>query len=271
MKTSDGIRRHSPASGNPGPRRLAWTPAFAGVTEAVLAIVLALGLAGVAQAQDEFARERARMITVIEAHARNAAETIGRETIARPVLDVMGRIPRHAFVPERLRSLAYDDRPLPIGYGQTISQPYIVALMTDLLDPEPDDVVLEVGTGSGYQAAVLAGLVARVYSIEIIPGLAEDAGARLERLGYARAETRTGDGYYGWPDAAPFDGIVVTAAASHVPPPLVHQLKPGGRMVIPVGGPFAVQYLMMVEARADGTVRTRQILPVAFVPLTGGH
>jgi protein-L-isoaspartate(D-aspartate) O-methyltransferase len=183
----------------------------------------------------------------------------------------MGAIPRHEFVPKGERSNAYQDRPLPIGHGQTISQPYIVALMTELLELNPDDVVLEVGTGSGYQAAVLSPLCREVYTIEIVPALAEQAKANLERLGFANVTVRLGDGYYGWPQHAPFDAIIVTAAASHVPPPLIQQLKPGGRMVIPVGGPFFVQQLIMVEKAADGSVSTRHLLPVRFVPLTGGH
>jgi protein-L-isoaspartate(D-aspartate) O-methyltransferase len=180
-------------------------------------------------------------------------------------------VPRHEFVPERLRRQAYANRPLPIGYGQTISQPYIVALMTDLVEPGADDRVLEIGTGSGYQAAVLATLVGEVYTIEIIEPLGLAARARLERLGYDNVEVRLGDGYYGWPERAPFDAIVVTAAASHVPPPLIQQLKPGGRMVIPVGSRFLVQQLVLVTKDADGRVTTRQLLPVRFVPLTGEH
>jgi protein-L-isoaspartate(D-aspartate) O-methyltransferase len=231
----------------------------------------ALALAGVAAgaSADADGEARRRMVEVIERHALRAGSMVGRAAIAEGVLAVMERVPRHEFVPERGRGLAYADRPLPIGYGQTISQPYIVALMTDLLDPEPGDRVLEVGTGSGYQAAVLAELVARVHTIEIVPELAASAGERLHRLGYDNIETRAGDGYYGWPEQAPFDGIVVTAAAGHIPPPLVRQLKPGGRMVIPVGGPFSVQQLTLVEVDAGGEVRTRQLLPVAFVPLTG--
>ncbi len=214
---------------------------------------------------------RGQMIEVIEAHARDAGPAVGRGAIAPTVLDAMRRVAREAFVPRSLRPLAYADRPLPIRHGQTISQPYIVALMSDLLDIEPGDTVLEIGTGSGYQAAVLAALDTAVYSIEIIPELADSARAVLDEQGYGAVESRTGDGYYGWPEAAPFDGIVVTAAASHVPPPLVRQLKPGGRMVVPVGSAFSVQQLMLVEVDADGHVRTRQLLPVRFVPLTGAH
>ncbi|HZA67933.1 MAG TPA: protein-L-isoaspartate(D-aspartate) O-methyltransferase [Geminicoccaceae bacterium] len=209
------------------------------------------------------------MIQTIEAHAQSATDALGRDYIDPKVLAVMDKVPRHAFVSDWYEGAAYDDRPLPIGHGQTISQPFIVALMTDMLEVGPDDVVLEVGTGSGYQAAVLAHLVRDVHTIEIIPELAEHAEERLERLGYD-IETYTGDGYYGVPDAAPFDAIVVTAAANQLPPPLIQQLKPGGRMVIPVGGGFALQHLMLVEKDADGRVRTRQTLPVRFVPLTRG-
>jgi protein-L-isoaspartate(D-aspartate) O-methyltransferase len=180
----------------------------------------------------------------------------------------MRSVPRHAFVPPDQQPYAYEDRPLPIGHGQTISQPFIVALMTDLLNVEANDRVLEVGTGSGYQAAILATLVDQIHTIEIIPELARTAGKRLEQM-FPNVVTRVGDGYYGWPEAAPFDGIVVTAAAGTVPPPLVQQLKPGGRMVIPVGSRFAVQHLMLVEKDRNGSVTTRQLLPVQFVPLLG--
>jgi protein-L-isoaspartate(D-aspartate) O-methyltransferase len=214
------------------------------------------------------ATDRARMIGVIEAHARSATQALGRDYVDPKVLAVIGNLPRHEFVPDDERGSAYEDRPLPIGYGQTISQPFIVALMTDMLALGPDDVVLEVGTGSGYQAAVLARLVREVHSIEIIPDLAEAARRRLARLGFGNVETYVGDGYYGVEDAAPFDAIVVTAAASQVPAPLIEQLKPGGRMVIPVGRSFALQHLMLIEKDAEGRVHTRQTLPVAFVPLT---
>jgi protein-L-isoaspartate(D-aspartate) O-methyltransferase len=214
--------------------------------------------------------DRAAMLRTIERHAKSAGDALGRDHIDPEVLGVMGQLPRHDFVPENMQEQAYDDRPLPIGYSQTISQPFIVALMTDLLALEPDDVVLEVGTGSGYQAAVLAELVGEVHSIEIVPGLAESAAERLGSLGFDNVETHQGDGYYGVEAAAPFDAIVVTAAANSVPPPLISQLKPGGRMVIPVGSSFAVQHLMIVEKDEAGRVRTRQTLPVRFVPLTRG-
>jgi protein-L-isoaspartate(D-aspartate) O-methyltransferase len=224
-----------------------------------------------ATAQADLAAERARMVTTIEAHAKQASIALGRDSVAPEILKVVGDVPRHEFVPDGLRGDAYADRPLPIGYGQTISQPFIVALMTDLMRVRPDHVVLEVGTGSGYQAAVLAHLARRVHTIEIVPALAESAAARLQRLGYDNVATRSGDGYYGWEEAAPFDGIMVTAAASQIPPPLIQQLKPGGRMVIPLGAPFALQRLVLVERNTDdGRVTTRQLLPVAFVPLTSG-
>src|SRR5208337_530517 len=169
---------------------------------------------------------------------------------------VMGALPRHEFVPEDLRPASYADRPLPIGYGQTISQPLIVALMTDVLNVDQSSVVLEVGTGSGYQAAVVAELARQVYTIEIIPDLARNAADRLRRLGYTNVTVRVGDGYFGWPEAAPFDGIIVAAAAGHVPQPLLQQLKPDGRMVIPIGPPFGLQHLTVVQRGADGRVTT---------------
>jgi protein-L-isoaspartate(D-aspartate) O-methyltransferase len=237
-----------------------------------LAVTGTLGRAGLGHAAaDDRAPERARLVEAIRAQAGDAEPALGRAWIDPRVLEAMARVPRHAFVPEEVRAAAYEDRPLPIGYGQTISQPFVVAVMTDMLATAPEHVVLEVGTGSGYQAAVLAGLVRLVHTIEIIPGLADTAARTLRELGYANVVPHLGDGYYGVEEAAPFDGIIVTAAAGHVPPPLVRQLKPGGRMVIPVGSLFAPQYLMLVEKDAGGGVRTRQTLPVAFVPLTGGR
>ncbi|HRN63011.1 MAG TPA: protein-L-isoaspartate(D-aspartate) O-methyltransferase [Luteimonas sp.] len=185
------------------------------------------------------------------------------------VLEVMRKVERHRFVPESFASQAYEDNPLPIGHGQTISQPYIVALMTQLARPAPGDRVLEVGTGSGYQAAVLAELVAQVYSIEIVAPLAGQAAALLDELGYGNVEVRAGDGYAGWPEHAPFDAIVVTAAPERIPAPLLEQLGPGGRLVIPVGPIHAVQELRVVEKRADGSLHEQVVTPVRFVPLTG--
>jgi len=174
-------------------------------------------------------------------------------------------------VPAELVTYAYDDRPLPIGYGQTISQPYMVAKMTELLEPRGEHRVLEIGTGSGYQAAVLSPLVAKVYTIEIIEPLGTAARLRLDSLGYKNIEVRVGDGYFGWPEKGPFDGIIVTAAANHVPPPLVDQLKPGGRMVIPMGNPFQTQMLILVTKGSKGPhdLEVRNLMPVAFVPLVG--
>ena len=220
------------------------------------------------RAEDARSDERAAMVETIEAHARYAPEAVRDAKIDPAVLQVMRTVPRHEFVPAEERRLAYEDMPVPIGYGQTISQPFIVALMTDLLDLKLGATVLEIGTGSGYQAAVLSPLAERVFTVEIVPELGASARAVLQRLGYGNVETKVGDGYYGWPEAAPFDGIVVTAAASQIPPPLIEQLKPGGRMVIPIGGAFAAQHLMLVEKLPDGGITTRQLLPVAFVPFT---
>lgn len=206
------------------------------------------------------ASERARMVE------EQIAE---RDIEDRRVLDALRTVPRHEFVPERYRRMAYADQPLPIGEGQTISQPYIVALMTELLQLDRGDKVLEVGTGSGYQAAVASVVADSVFTIEIIETLASSAAERLERLGYANVVARQGDGYFGWEERGPFDGILVTAAAGHIPPPLVKQLKPGGRMVIPVGGAFQLQHLVLVTKEEDGKVTTRNLLPVAFVPLLG--
>ena len=230
-------------------------------------IVLLVSLTAAAHAQ-EFAEERAEMVETIERHAERVPRALEGGDIDPEILRVMRVIPRHEFIPEDERGLAYEDRPVPIGYGQTISQPFIVALMTDLLDVEPGDTVLEIGTGSGYQAAVLSPLVDEMRTIEIVPELGERASQVLEELDYENVETKITDGYYGWPEAAPFDGIVVTAAASHIPRPLVEQLKVGGRMVIPIGGPFAAQQLMLVEKQEDGSVTTNQLLPVQFVPFT---
>ena len=222
-------------------------------------------------ATDDYAAQRAALVRTIAADVRETSLYLDKEALDPRVLEAMGKVPRHALVPEDVRRYAYLNQPLPIGYGQTISQPYIVAVMSDLLKPGPGDRVLEIGTGSGYQAAVLAELVAEVYTMEIIEPLGERARAALRQLGYRNIQVRVADGYYGWPAQAPFDAIVVTAAASHVPPPLLAQLKPGGRLVIPVGTSFMVQQLVVVEKKADGQITTRQVLPVRFVPLTGGH
>jgi protein-L-isoaspartate(D-aspartate) O-methyltransferase len=236
-----------------------------------LAGFAALHAAAVAAGGDPYLAQRQGMLREIVAMAKDAGFETGREKLDARVLAAMGKVPRHRFVEPGYRSEAYDNRPLPIGHGQTISQPYIVALMTDLLNLKPGDSVLEIGTGSGYQAAILAELTQRVYSIEIIEALGRRARQTLAATGYGGVRLKIGDGYYGWPEAAPFDAIVVTAAASHVPPPLVKQLKAGGRMIIPVGTAFLTQHLLLVEKQADGGIVSRQILPVRFVPLTGGR
>jgi len=185
------------------------------------------------------------------------------------VLEAMRQVPRHLFVPKRLKRRAHEDNPLPIGYGQTISQPYIVALMTQVLKIEPGDKVLEIGTGSGYQAAILSELTPHVYTIEILKPLAAQASEKFRKLGYKTIRARRGDGYFGWEEHAPFDAIIVTAAAGHVPPPLVKQLAPGGRMIIPLGGPYQVQRLILVKKSGEGKINSRTLIPVRFVPMTG--
>ena len=231
----------------------------------------ALGVAGLLLAQkdnDTYSKQREEMVRTQIATLRWSGSQAVRDS---RVLDSMSKTPRHRFVPAELVAYAYDDRPLPIGYGQTISQPYIVAKMTELLEPKGEHRVLEIGTGSGYQAAVLSPLVAQVYSIEIIEPLGTAARRRLETLGYKNIEVRVGDGYFGWPEKGPFDSIIVTAAANHIPPPLVEQLKPGGRMVIPVGNPFQTQMLMLVTKGSKGPhdLQVWNLMPVAFVPLVG--
>jgi protein-L-isoaspartate(D-aspartate) O-methyltransferase len=227
--------------------------------------------APLAAAEDDFTRARRRMMEGVSAMAAVTARETGRPSLDPRVIAAMEKVPRHLYVPADMQRNAYENRPLPIGHGQTISQPYIVALMTDLLRVKPGDVVFELGTGSGYQAAVLAELVNQVYTIEIIPPLAKQADERLVKLGYRNIRVKIADGYYGWEEQAPFDAIIVTASAGHIPPSLVKQLKRGGRMVIPVGAPFMVQDLMLVEKQADGSITTRSILPVSFVPVTGRH
>jgi protein-L-isoaspartate(D-aspartate) O-methyltransferase len=234
------------------------------VIRTALLLLAPLVLAAAPEA-DRTAERELMVLTVA-----NMAETAGRESrrIDPAVLEAMREVPRHLFVPEETRRFAYENRPLPIGHDQTISQPYIVALMTDLLKARPGDVVLEVGTGSGYQAAVLSRLVRRVHTIEIVEPLAKGAASRLAKLGYGNVEIRSGDGYAGWPERAPFDRIIVTAGADHIPRPLLDQLRPGGRMVIPLGGrPDSLQ-LTLVDKDSKGRVRKRALLPVRFVPLT---
>lgn len=215
--------------------------------------------------------DQQRMIKEIEMEIRLTSGYTGINSFDDRVMSVMEQVPRHQFVPPELRSQAYDNGPLPIGSGQTISQPYIVALMTHLLNPESTDIILEVGTGSCYQAAILSCLVKKVYSMEIIEDLAKKAANRLHKSGYTNIDVLVGDGYYGWPGHAPYDGIVVTAAAPYIPQPLIDQLRPGSRLVIPVGLPYRHQELMLVEKQENGHIETHDILGVAFVPLTGEH
>ena len=211
---------------------------------------------------DDFRKQRLAMVK---------DQIVERGVKDRSVIEAMMAVPRHKFVSENYQSRAYDDSPLPIGYGQTISQPYIVAYMTEILNLNKNSTVLEVGTGSGYQAAIISPIVKQVYTIEIIPELAKSAAVLLKNLGYHNVEVAIGDGYYGWNKYAPFDAIIVTAAAGHIPPPLIEQLKNNGRMVIPVGGSFLVQNLILVTKDKNGNVTTRNLLPVRFVPLTGRH
>ncbi len=208
------------------------------------------------QSKQDFSLQR-------EAMVRDQIESRGVKD--RATLAAMRKTPRHLFVPPDEIKNAYDDNPLPIGYGQTISQPYIVAYMTEIVNPKPEHTVLEIGTGSGYQAAVISEIVKEVYTIEIIDALAKQAIARLKNLNYKNIHINSGDGYYGWKEQAPFDAIIVTAAAEHIPPPLIEQLKEGGRMIIPVGTPFMVQQLMLVEKK-NGKIKTSSMMPVRFVP-----
>lgn len=210
--------------------------------------------------QDDIRRQRAAMVELIRENG----------VTDRATLSALGSVPRHEFVPARYRHRAYGDHPLPIGYGQTISQPYIVGFMTEILGPQPGMKVLEVGTGSGYQAAVLAAAGCEVYTMEIFEVLAEAARQRLDRLGYGDVQVRHGDGHFGWPAQGPFDAVIVTAAAGYIPPALIDQLRPGGRLVIPVGQVHGIQNLILVEKDIDGALRTRNLLPVRFVPLLSG-
>jgi protein-L-isoaspartate(D-aspartate) O-methyltransferase len=221
--------------------------------------------------ESKLSREHRFMMDAIRHSVRESADYTGRQELSPRVMDAMATVRREDFVLPEYRHLAYQNTPLPIEAGQTISQPLIVALMTDLLDPQPTDVIFEVGTGSGYQAAVLAELVQHVYTIEIVEELAEDAASTLARLGYDNVTVKAGDGYAGWPEHAPFDGIIVTAAAEQIPPPLLAQLKPGGKLVIPVGEHHGYQELLVVEVDDKGEISRESVLPVRFVPLTGDH
>lgn len=235
-----------------------------------VALALTAGLLGASPAcsQGSFEQQRAAMVEAIEANVGTTRSYTGRERLADAVMEAMARVPRHEFVPDTVLPYAYENRPLPIGEGQTISQPYIVALMTDLAEVRPESVVLEIGTGSGYQAAVLAEVAGSVHTIEIVEPLGRRAAATLERLGYDNVTVRVGDGYAGWPEFAPFDAILVTAAPERIPQPLIDQLAVGGRLVAPVGAQNRAQSLQVLEKRDDGSVRVTDVLPVVFVPFT---
>jgi protein-L-isoaspartate(D-aspartate) O-methyltransferase len=220
---------------------------------------------------DNLDARRQAMVAEVEAMVRDTAPYTGRHRLDERVIYALGRVPRHELVPDDVRSLAYANRALPIGHGQTISQPYIVALMTDLAQVKPGYRVLEIGTGSGYQAAVLAELEADIYTIEIVEPLGRQAQQDLQRLGYDNVHVRIGDGYKGWPEAAPFDAILVTAAPEEVPQALIDQLAVGGRMVIPVGAQGQTQTLTVLVKEADGTLQSREVLPVGFVPMVPGE
>ncbi|HHB74941.1 MAG TPA: protein-L-isoaspartate(D-aspartate) O-methyltransferase [Desulfobulbus sp.] len=211
------------------------------------------------------------MLREIDHDCRTTSSYTGISAFAPEVMRAMAEVPREAFVPDELKPWAYENRPLPIGNGQTISQPYIVALMTDLLRPTRNDVMLEVGAGSGYQAAVLGRLVKKLYTLEIVPTLAKNAASLLEKLGYTNVEVSQGDATKGWPEHAPYDGIIVTAAAEQIPPALIEQLKPDGRLVIPVGAPHRPQELLLVQKDTQGRLSRKNILPVAFVPFTSNE
>jgi len=235
----------------------------------LLAAGLAAPLAGAAA--EDYAAARRHLLAEIEADMRATAGSTGRSRLDPRVAAAIGKVPRERFVPAPYADRADETRPLPIGHGKTISQPFVVALMTERAEPKPTDRVLEIGTGSGYQAAVLAELVARVYTIEIVRPLGERAAEVLQALGYANVEARIGDGYLGWPEAAPFDAIVVTAAPDHMPQPLVDQLAAGGRLIAPIGSRHGIQRLQLLRKDAQGRAVTRSVLDVRFVPLTRGR
>lgn len=231
-------------------------------------LVLLLVLS-VSACSDDFDASRESLLGTVKYQAETIVDSVGRSGLDPRVLEALRQVPRHAFVPSELQFLAYANRPLPIGGEQTISQPLIVAVMTHLLDIQPGDRIFELGTGSGYQAAVLAAMGADVYTVEIIPELARRASDTLKGLGYDRVRVRTGDGYQGWLEEAPFDGVIVTAAGERIPAPLIEQLSPGGRMVMPLGPEGGVQQLILLTKGADGGIERQDILPVRFVPITG--
>ena len=243
-----------------------------------LQIVIGLMMASMAEnsvgsTDGDWSGPHQSMMLAIHADVARNPQVLGRDHLSKSVALALAKVPRHEFVPKELRANSYANHPLPIGHGQTISQPTIVALMTDILELDPADRVLEIGTGSGYQAAVLSEVVprGRVFTIEIVSDLARTARKRLADLGYQNVVVHTGDGYLGLPEDAPFDGIMVTAAAEKIPAPLLEQLKPGGRLVMPVGGQGETQWLTLVSKDLDGEIDRRVVLPVRFVPLTGDH
>ncbi len=211
------------------------------------------------------------MLDDIEAEVRYTRSLIGKDVLDARVMEAVRKVPRDEFVPPDMKYSAFENGPLPIGHGQTISQPYIVALMTDMVAPEPEHRILEIGTGSGYQTAILSRLCSKVYTVEVVAELGANAADLFKSLGYHNIETRIGDGYHGWPEHAPYDGIIVTAAATYIPEALIEQLRPGGRMVIPVGLPYSHQELMLVRKDEQGNMVTESVLGVAFVPLVGGE
>jgi protein-L-isoaspartate(D-aspartate) O-methyltransferase len=238
-------------------------------TPLYILLFAALALSARAVADKTSAAAQTALWAEVDVEVAALRAELGFERLSSAVRAALLRVARERFVPDSQRPHAYENRPLPIGHAQTISQPLIVAIMTELLQVQPGDRVFELGTGSGYQAAILDALGAEVYSVEIVAPLGERARKTLDQLGHTKVKTRVADGYFGWEEAAPFDAIVVTAASDHIPPPLLRQLKPGGRMVIPVGSRFVTQKLVLVTRAKDGAIRTREILPVSFVPLTG--
>jgi len=233
--------------------------------------LLLAGISPVATADEWLNNTRRVLWDDVEFQISRLRSELGFEQLSPRVLNALQKVPREAFVPEQQKRHAYENRPLPIGYAQTISQPLIVAIMTELAAIEPGDRVFELGTGSGYQAAVLDTLGAQVYSVEIVPELGERARKTLDDTGHQNIKTRIGDGYFGWEETAPFAAIIVTAASDHIPPPLIRQIAPGGRMIIPVGSRYVTQKLVLVTRDEEGMVTTREIIPVTFVPLTGQH
>ncbi len=242
-----------------------------GLKTAMITLALLAGATGLAAADQRLDSARLALWSEVEHQVASLRSELGFDQLSPEVRDALWKVPREKFVPEAQKQRAYENRPQPIGYAQTISQPLIVAIMTELAALNPGDRVFELGTGSGYQAAVLDALGAEVYSVEIIRELGERARRTLDDSGYGNVKTRIGDGYFGWEEAAPFDAIIVTAANDHIPPPLIRQIKPGGRMVIPVGSRYVTQKLVLVSRDTDGVVTTREIIPVTFVPLTGQH